>query len=363
MTTQTTTTEQSPKTQTEFPWNIVLHDVQLDPYLEKKIKQDVQKIGRRLKNFHPDLVHLKIDIWRHPRRPRFHVRLTLRVPSNILHAERSNKDLVLAMNEATRALIEELDALKSELRREVFWKRKHRRAALRELKVQGFTAEPMPSGTGPQTLGAMVRALFEQHYDQILRHVRRHIRHDETIGAIPRGAVSPMEIVDELAVQVEEEAEKKPANMSWLVWFYHLAHKKLEEIRKHYAQEKAEEVPAEELEPAPAKEEWLEEPEDSSTAEPRPAEEEREAHLPEPVVEPSGKPDQEVERKDMLEFLQKHIQSWSKLDRQVFELYYVEGFEPDEIAMILGVKPTTVMRRLNELQNRIRQLLLEEAAV
>ena len=65
----------------------------------------------------------------------------------------------------------------------------------------------------------------------------------------------------------------------------------------------------------------------------------------------------------MLEFLQKHIQSWSKLDRQVFELYYVEGFEPDEIAMILGVKPTTVMRRLNELQNRIRQLLLEEAAV
>jgi hypothetical protein len=39
--------------------------------------------------------------------------------------------------------------------------------------------------------------------------------------------------------------------------------------------------------------------------------------------------------KDLLEPLQTAVQNWPRAERDIFELYFIEGFEPDEIAMNL----------------------------
>ena len=77
------------------------------------------------------------------------VKLTLRLPSNILHAEKSDDDLLHAIDAATSALESEVKSLKAELQRDFRWKRPAWRARMhREALVFG---EPMEAGTGPQT--------------------------------------------------------------------------------------------------------------------------------------------------------------------------------------------------------------------
>lgn len=347
----------------EFPWNIVLENVHIDPLIQKKIRHAIQRLGRRLSNFHPELVHLQINLWKHPKRNQFKVGLTLRVPANILHAERSGYDLIPTLNECVDALVEEIEGLKAELRREVFWKRKHRREGLALAKVLGFAEEPMPDGTGPQTFEAMVRALFEQHYDQILRHVRRQIRHEELSGALPPGAVSALEIVNEIAAEVEQRLQDKPAELSWLVWFYWLARKKLDQILKQYQQKPAQDALANPSEPTSEDEQWPHKPKDSSSAPSTGQQEQDEKAMSESTAEVHTDAQNAAGQQNLTELLQKVIHRWPRFDRQVFELYFVEGFEPEEIGMVLQRKPESVYAAINRIQGRIRQSLLEETAV
>jgi len=45
--------------------------------------------------------------------------------------------------------------------------------------------------------------------------------------------------------------------------------------------------------------------------------------------------DQIAVEKDLLEPLQNTLRTWPRAERDIFELYFIEGFEPDEIAMNL----------------------------
>jgi DNA-directed RNA polymerase specialized sigma24 family protein len=51
------------------------------------------------------------------------------------------------------------------------------------------------------------------------------------------------------------------------------------------------------------------------------------------------------------------------MDRAVFELHFVEGFEPDEVAMITGQSLPETRQTIARLQERLRQALLAEAAL
>jgi RNA polymerase sigma factor (sigma-70 family) len=72
----------------------------------------------------------------------------------------------------------------------------------------------------------------------------------------------------------------------------------------------------------------------------------------------AGSPEQTVTAKELLEHLQQAIQTWPRQEREVFELYFVEGFEPDDIAMITGKPPQKIRAVITPLQDRLRQELL-----
>ena len=65
----------------------------------------------------------------------------------------------------------------------------------------------------------------------------------------------------------------------------------------------------------------------------------------------------------MLEQLQQEMKKWPRPEREVFELYYVEGLEPEEIAMVTGQPLKTVRERLASVQQRVRDRLLEQEAL
>ena len=126
------------------------------------------------------------------------VRLTLRLPSDILHVEKSDDDLLHAIDSATAALGSEVRSLNAELRGDYRWKRPVRRARLSAEEAVVF-AEPMEAGTGPQSEADMVADLLAAHNQHLLAHAKRGVRMAELSGELPAGAVDARDIVDEAA--------------------------------------------------------------------------------------------------------------------------------------------------------------------
>jgi ribosomal subunit interface protein len=327
---------------TTLPWNLVTKNLQVDGLLRKKLRQKITKLEKQLKHFPPDTVHLLVVLERQPKKPLHAAALTLRVPSNILHSEKSAPDVIKAFDDAVKALLRELESLKSDLRAETFWKRKARRKELHQLKATRFADEPQTEGTGPQKYRDVVRELFQRHYKELLRHARRHIGHDELAGEIPTNALEARDLVDEVARRAMTKAVERPKGMDSLIWFYHLIHEELKRQRRLLKHKKTQEVSIDEIKALP---------EDAVRTE---------GLVPDPQAVP---PDEVASQKDVLAQLQQDMRNWPRPEREVFELYFVEGLEGEEIAMVTGRLLKTVRESIASIQQRLREEMLEKALV
>jgi len=72
-------------------------------------------------------------------------------------------------------------------------------------------------------------------------------------------------------------------------------------------------------------------------------------------------PDEIAAEKDLLEHLQTAVQNWPRSERDIFKLYFIEGFDPDEIAMVTRQKLKTVQENIASIQHRLREEVLEQA--
>ena len=348
---------------TPLPWNLLTKNLRGHELLRDKIRQKISKLEKYLVHFPPDSVHLQINLERHLKKALFFAGLTLRLPSNILHTRKSAPDVITAFDDAVKALLRELESFKAALRRESAWKHKPRRQQLHEAKSARFAPEPLPAGAGPQKPEDLLRDLFQQHYPRLVRHARRLIRHDEVHGEIPRDSLDPSEVADETIRRAIAQRPRKPPEMVWLVWFYRLIHDELRRERNALQAQLQEQVS-------------LEGPQE------RPPEllviRGHETELPSGALEPvlatghavnpgaiadtsMASPDELAARKDLLEELHRAIQGWPRLERHVFELYFVEGFEPDEIAMIVGHPVKKVDEIIGTVQQNLRQEVLKQA--
>ncbi len=352
------------KTQrTPIPWNLFTKNIVEDEFLRKKLTGKIAKLEKHLSHFPPGTVHLQIVLERYTKKLLYTAALTLRIPSNILRSEKSARDVLKAIDDAVKALLRELESLKAQLRREPDWKRRDKREQLRELKSLASPSQLGPKGAGPQELREGVREILEQHYNRLVRHARRHLRHDELAGDIPRGLLDARDIVDEVARQAAAENGQKRGKMNPLVWLYRLIHNELRRQRRTLKQKSVEQVPLHES---------RELADDAEAAAGYDAEHPLDiiyGELEPPVVEAkdliadpnTATPEQVVETKDLLEHLQGIVRKWARPERDVFELYFVEGFEPEEIAMIAGLTVQQVQENITSTQRRLREEMLRQA--
>src|SRR5689334_12250995 len=115
-------------------WHIVNRNLSPGITVLEKISQKIDCLAKLLIHFPPDAVHLQVVLDKLPKKRLFEVRLTLRLPSNILHAEKAGTDLLVTINSAMQALKREVMGLKAELRGDYRWKRPARRAELNATK-------------------------------------------------------------------------------------------------------------------------------------------------------------------------------------------------------------------------------------
>ena len=349
----------------ELPWNLVTKNLHGHELLRKKLREKISKLEKHLNHFPADTVHLHIKLERYPKK-RLHIAaLTLRVPSNILRSQKSAPDVIKAFDDAIKTLLRELASLKAELRRETFWKRKGRRDRLRQLKSGGFTTQPQAEGIGPQSESDVLRDLLEQHHRRLLRYVRRHLWHEIAIGELPAGAIDARAVVDEVARFALAEPKKKPSEFGYLLWLYVLARQEIVRRCKAFKAQAKESVSLEtpkildeDAEAAAGYD--PEQPLDIIENELEPPIAEAKDLLPDTRVET---PDQIAAHHDLLAQMRKTANTWPKPEREVFELYFVEGFDPAEIAMVVGQPASRVTELITSLQERLRADVLEQASL
>ncbi len=116
-------------------WNLVTKGMRPRAQLHEKLQDKVSKLEAHLEHFPADAVYLQVNLQRHPRKPLFQAALTLRLPSNVLRAEKEHTDPIPAFDTAVRALLRELAVLKAALRREKQWRRLVRRQAMNQSRA------------------------------------------------------------------------------------------------------------------------------------------------------------------------------------------------------------------------------------
>lgn len=104
-------------------WNLSVKGMRPHGQLRQKLHQKILKLEKHLAHFPQDAVFLQVNLHRHPKKITFGAGLTLRLPSNILRALKFGEDPIPAFDQAVKALLRELAALKSDLRHESAWKR------------------------------------------------------------------------------------------------------------------------------------------------------------------------------------------------------------------------------------------------
>jgi ribosomal subunit interface protein len=110
-------------------WSLVSRHLRPHGQLRTKLRQKISKMEKHLEHFPADAVHLQVGLDRHARKEWFTAALTLRLPSNVLHAGKSGADPITAFDQAVKALLREIAVLKSSLRREAQYQRVPRRQA------------------------------------------------------------------------------------------------------------------------------------------------------------------------------------------------------------------------------------------
>lgn len=123
-------------------WNLVGKNMRPHSQLRNKLQGKIDKLQDHLQHFPEDATHLHVTLNRHPKKVWFTVALTLRLPSNILRAQKSGEDPVSALDRAVKALLRELSGLKSELRHESNWKPDAAATAIEPPRVARL---PLPS--------------------------------------------------------------------------------------------------------------------------------------------------------------------------------------------------------------------------
>jgi RNA polymerase sigma factor (sigma-70 family) len=208
----------------------------------------------------------------------------------------------------------------------------------------------------------VVADFLRHHYKSLVRHARRHVRHLELAGESPVDLIDPREVVDEIVRRVMNGWREKPVNSDWLVWFYELIRAELRSQGR--ANNKTSDRSLEELGPLPDEAQPVdgyepEQPLDIISQELEPFVAELRELVPDPASVP---PDVAVAQKEILELLQSRIQSWPRPERDVFELHFVEGFDPGDVAMVAKQPLGEVREIIARLHQRLRGLLLEDAS-
>ncbi len=294
-------------------YEIIKRNVVPDAETEKIIARKIEKIEKLLESFNEDLFFLRINFNEIKKRKRFNVRLMMQILGRHLRVKKEGPDLPAVTNEAFEALIREIKKFKEFLRNEPEFRRKIRPSYKEKINKAQLKQEVQ------EAFEKYVEEIMPRLYSFALKEVRNRIYQ----GQLRQGDIQVKDVLDEAIVRVsdmiknETEFKEKEVKKELYRHIIRIINKWTKERRSQLSiLDKT--IPPEEID-----NELYEfyQPDDI-------------LHVEDVIPDTVETPEDEVEEEELQKSIDQVISMMPDKWRQAFRLIELEGFSPDEVAMI-----------------------------
>jgi RNA polymerase sigma factor (sigma-70 family) len=319
------------------------------PDLEKEFNRQTEKLRKRLAVFRPELVHLHgiIDNSASGRRG-VQVRLDLRLPSGDIACRTVAAQPESAIKGAFDDLLEQLAKHMDRLRSQHKWPRTRRVGRTRPQPQvpfeQTFAAVPAPT-ISPDDISSYINA----NIIRLLRFVERELRYRESIAELNPDQLSPEEVVDEAIANALGDGDR-PERVSLEPWLYRLSMRAIDDLAAR-SQEDPNSVPLDK----PARRPNVSASNEAQLQYHQPDEDDTEgALIPD---RGTATPEETAASDEMVRMVEGALLGSKREDREAFLLFAVEGFTPEEIAVISDRPPEEVRVSITRARDFLRKAL------
>ncbi len=318
------------------------------PDLEKQFNHQIEKLGRRLQVFRPELVHLKGIIEQSTSREGVVVSLNLRLPSGQMASQQAGPTGIAAVKAAFGDLMSQLTRHKDLLRSQ---RRGQLRRSVREQTLPSVPFEKTPAAVHPQVASAEdIKSYINASLSRLERFVERELHYRETNGFLRPDLVTREEVVDEAIAAALGDEEERPELLSLERWLYRLSLHAINRI----ASGNGEAVTAVPLETSARKQNVR------GSDEP-----ELQYHQPDEMLLHSdviadrrlATPEDVAASDEMIDIVNGALKGGSREEREAFILYAFEGFSLREISAISDRKEDQVRAAIEAARRRLQKTL------
>ncbi len=309
--------------------------VTVDHQAEKAIHRKTEKLNTLLEKFQPDMVHLRIDLEHLNKKNRYNARLILELPQKTLRAEKQGENLTKAINESFNSLFREVNKFKSFLRHEPEYKR----------KLRPNHKEMLLATQTPEELHELYLDFVEKNFGRFYNFAFREIRNRIYQGALKPGDVQVRDVLDEAVVKVWDEVSGKFDEGQIRKRIYR---KIVDIVDRRVRERKLFAVPLERKVSVHDLDTELYEfyqPDDV-------------VRLEDVIPDPTApEPEEWYEEEKIEETVDRVISLLPNRWRQALNLIELEGFSPEEVAMIQEVPVETVKEEVELAKRFLREKL------
>ena len=318
------------------------------PDLEKQFNHQIEKLGRRLQVFRPELVHLKGIIEQSRTREGVVVSLNLRLPSGQMASQQAGPTGIAAVKAAFGDLMSQLTRHKDLLRSQ---RRGMLRRSVREQTLPSVPFERTPAAVHPPPASVEdINSYINANLSRLERFVERELHFREANSFLQPDLISTAEVVDEAIAAALGDEEERPELLSLERWLYRLSIRAINRI----ASGNGEAVTAVPLETSARKQNVR------ASDEP-----ELQYHQPDEMLLQSdviadrrmATPEDVAASDEMIDIVNGALKGGSREEREAFILFAFEGFTLREISAIADRKEDQVRAAIEAARHRLKETL------
>ena len=323
----------------------VSYKVQKTPDIEKEISHQIEKMGKRLQVFRPELVHLKAVLEQNSTREGILVSLNLRLPSGQLAAQQKAPNPTSAVKVAFDDLLQQIGRHKDLLRASHKWRRW--RGVPQESREPGIPFEESLAAVAAPTVSADdIGSYVNANLSRLTRFVERELYFRKAEQELPEDGITTEEVVDEVIARALSDGDR-PEKLALEPWLYRLAMQSMDEMfaRLNELESSIHLEDSRRKQNVQASDEanlQYHQPDEGWT---------RESSIADRRV---TTPEQARYSDEMTALVEAALRGADRTDREAFLLYGMEGFSLNEIAAITGRHPEAVRESVDRARERVR---------
>lgn len=301
----------------------ISYKVSKTPDLEKLVNQQTEKLGRFLRVFRPDLVHLKGNVAENSARQGFSVSLNLRLPSGQMASEDNGPNATAAIKAAFDDITEQVKKHKELLRNHHKWPR--RRGPGRAVETVPFeqtVAAVMPEQISSEDISQYI----DVNFPRLKRFIARELQYREDQGHLAPDQITVEDVVNETIASALGEQNDKPERMKLESWMHRLARESMNRLAADGNDEGN--IPLE-------RSHGQQNVQGSDEAVLQFHQPEDRLYEENVIADPAANsPEELAARRELISLVETTLRDAGRSEREAFILYTIEGFTLDEIADI-----------------------------